>query len=80
MNNGKKSCKYYTACGNGDNCVRCNGYERSKMDERKMNNKNYFDERGNYINIENLSLADIYHRAFALGVESTAITTDAGQK
>ena len=35
--------------------------------------KNYFDKNGNYINVENLSLADIYHRAFALGVESTPI-------
>ena len=34
---------------------------------------NYFDKNGNYINVENLSLADIYHRAFALGVESVAI-------
>jgi len=30
---------------------------------------NYFDKQGNYINCENLSLAEIYHRAFALGVE-----------
>lgn len=36
--------------------------------------KNYFDRNGNYINVENLSLADIYHRAFALGVESVDIT------
>ena len=36
---------------------------------------NYFDKDGNYINVENLSLADIYHRAFALGVESVAIET-----
>lgn len=35
--------------------------------------KNHFDERGNYINSENLSLADIYHRGFANGVESVAI-------
>lgn len=34
---------------------------------------NYFDKQGNYINCENLSLAEIYHRAFALGVESVAI-------
>ena len=25
--------------------------------------KNYFDKNGNYINVENLSLAQIYHRA-----------------
>lgn len=25
--------------------------------------KNYFDNNGNYINVENLSLADIYKRA-----------------
>ena len=35
--------------------------------------KNSFDKNGNYINVENLSLADIYHRAFALGVESVVI-------
>lgn len=34
---------------------------------------NYLDKQGNYINCENLSLAEIYHRAFALGVESVAI-------
>jgi hypothetical protein len=34
---------------------------------------NYFDKQGNYINCENLSLAEIYHRAFALGVDSVAI-------
>jgi hypothetical protein len=34
---------------------------------------NYFDKQGNYINCENLSLAEIYHRAFALGVESVTI-------
>lgn len=31
---------------------------------------NYFDKDGNYINVENLSLADIYHQAFELGVAS----------
>ena len=35
--------------------------------------KNYFDKNGNYINVENLSLAEIYHRAFASGVESVAV-------
>ena len=34
---------------------------------------NYLDKQGNYINCENLSLAEIYHRAFALGVESVTI-------
>ena len=34
---------------------------------------NYFDKNGNYINVENLSLADIYHRAFAFGVESVDV-------
>lgn len=29
--------------------------------------KNYFDEKGNYINIENLSLKQIYERAFDEG-------------
>lgn len=41
--------------------------------------KNYFDNKGNYINLENLSLADIYHRAFALGVESVAIKPPRGK-
>jgi hypothetical protein len=40
-----------------------------------MSMKNHFDERGNYINSENLSLADIYHRGFADGVESGTIPT-----
>lgn len=30
-------------------------------------NKNYFDDKGNYINIENLSLKQIYERAFDEG-------------
>lgn len=32
---------------------------------------NYFDKDGNYINIENLSLAEIYYRAFKEGQSST---------
>lgn len=32
---------------------------------------NYFDKDGNYINIENLSLAEIYYRAFKEGQDST---------
>lgn len=40
-----------------------------------MKCNNYFDKNGNYINCENISLAEIYHRAFALGVESVAIPT-----
>lgn len=27
---GKKSCKYYKACGNTENCKRCAGYEKTK--------------------------------------------------
>ena len=41
-----------------------------REDKEMMESKNYFDKNGNYINVENLSLAEIYHRAFALGVES----------
>lgn len=31
--------------------------------------KNYFDKNGNYINVENLSLAEIYHRGYQDGAE-----------
>ena len=31
--------------------------------------KNHFDKNGNYINIENLSLAEIYHRGYQDGSE-----------
>ena len=31
--------------------------------------KNYFDKNGNYINVENLSLAEIYHRGYQDGSE-----------
>lgn len=24
----REDCKYYNNCGNTDNCVRCNGYEK----------------------------------------------------
>ena len=30
---------------------------------------NYFDEHGNYINVENLSLAEIYQRGYEKGRE-----------
>ena len=29
--------------------------------------KNYFDDKGNYINVENLSLREIYERGFDEG-------------
>lgn len=32
---GKKTCKYYKACGNTDNCRRCGGYEKRKK-QRQM--------------------------------------------
>ena len=32
-----------------------------------MTKYNYFDQNGNYINVENLSLADIHKRAFEEG-------------
>lgn len=32
-----------------------------------MTKKNHFDEKGNYINEENLSLAEIYKRAYGEG-------------
>lgn len=38
--------------------------------------KNYFDKNGNYINVENLSLADIYKRAAQEGYKKGY--TDAG--
>lgn len=31
--------------------------------------KNHFDKNGNYINVENLSLAEIYHRGYQDGAE-----------
>jgi hypothetical protein len=31
--------------------------------------KNYFDKNGNYINVENLSLAEIYNRGYQDGAE-----------
>ena len=31
--------------------------------------KNHFDKNGNYINVENLSLAEIYHRGYQDGSE-----------
>lgn len=34
-----------------------------------MNNVNYVDERGNYQNIENLTLMQIYNRGFQKGFE-----------
>ena len=27
---GKGNCKYYKACGNTENCKRCEGYEKEK--------------------------------------------------
>ena len=27
---GKKTCKYYAACGSVDNCIRCEGYCKKK--------------------------------------------------
>ena len=36
-----------------------------------MGKANYFDKKGNYINVENLSLAEIYYRAFKEGQGST---------
>lgn len=27
---GKRTCKYYTACGNTENCKRCTSYEKNK--------------------------------------------------
>lgn len=39
MNNhlgGKKTCKYYAACGNTENCKRCEGYEKTKKNKKEM--------------------------------------------
>lgn len=27
---GKRTCKYYKACGNSENCKRCSSYEKEK--------------------------------------------------
>lgn len=36
---GKRTCKYYTACGNTENCKRCTSYEKIK---NKMTLKKIF--------------------------------------
>lgn len=30
----KKTCKYYKACGNSENCSRCKGYEKKKKENK----------------------------------------------
>lgn len=30
---GKKTCKYYSTCGNVNNCLRCKGYEKKKKNK-----------------------------------------------
>ena len=31
---GKRTCKYYKACGNTENCKRCTSYEKEKKTAR----------------------------------------------
>lgn len=42
--------------------------------------KNYFDKNGNYINIENLSLAEIYLRASEEGYKKGYVDGSCGMK
>lgn len=55
------------------------GQSEGRVKKEGNDMRNYFDDKGNYINVENLSLANIYHRAFALGVESVAIKPPRGE-
>lgn len=32
---GKKTCKYYNACGNVENCKNCKGYVRKSKTQRR---------------------------------------------
>lgn len=34
---GKRTCKYYKACGNTENCKRCTSYEKNKNTKNKRN-------------------------------------------
>lgn len=45
-----------------------------------MTDRNHFDEKGNYLNIENLSLAEIYNRAFQKGIDSERVKRVMGFK
>ena len=36
-NGGKRSCKYYSGCGNTDNCKNCVGYEKLKVKRKPKN-------------------------------------------
>lgn len=39
---GKRSCKYYNACGSTENCKRCESFKKeSKKDERINMGKSY---------------------------------------
>lgn len=33
----KKSCKYYNACGNVENCLNCTGYVKKKKEKKNEN-------------------------------------------
>lgn len=35
---GKRTCKYYTACGNTENCKRCTSYEKEKIKNKTKKN------------------------------------------
>ena len=32
MTGGRKTCKYYAACGSRENCARCDGYSKAEPD------------------------------------------------
>lgn len=36
MNTTKKSCKYYAVCGSNENCKRCKGYVKMKVDKDNL--------------------------------------------
>lgn len=41
---------------------------------RAKKNENYIDNKGNYVNVENLSLKDIYLRGYCDGRRDKALT------
>lgn len=35
-NPGKRTCKYYKACGNAENCKRCKAYEKPSSSDKRV--------------------------------------------
>jgi hypothetical protein len=70
-----KTCKYYNACGSGDNCWSCKESPKNKRKQKKMNysecfkileiNKEEFDKNniGKEPNLYNFALKDLASRA-----------------